>query len=100
MGRAVTTAAARAYCRKRDPAWHKTTQGERKRLLAHARKVLAEEAAEAARCVICLDSEKTMLVVPCGHKCMCEPCAVALRGAGGRCPLCRGPVLRATKVYE
>ena len=96
----VSTAAARAYCRKRDPGWHKTSKAERKKLLDNARAVLAAEAAEAVRCCVCLDDEKTMVVVPCGHKCMCEPCATQLQKQGAHCPLCRGPMVRVTRVYE
>jgi hypothetical protein len=40
-------------------------------------------------CVICLTEERSVVVVPCGHYCMCSSCA---KHIGTRCPLCRGPV--------
>lgn len=98
----VTTAAARAWCRKTNGAdWHKTSAAARKKLLARARAVLAAEAADAIRCAICLDKEKTVVVVPCGHKCMCVACAKQLQASlAPRCPLCRGALERITRVFE
>ena len=29
-------------------------------------------------CKVCLDHEVEMVVMPCGHLCMCEPCAKSL----------------------
>ena len=49
------------------------------------------------RCVICLDAEKTHLILPCGHKCLCAACA---RVRLWSCPVCRGHALRVVRVYE
>jgi len=35
----------------------------------------ARDAEDAGLCVICLESERTHALIPCGHKCLCGKCA-------------------------
>merc|ERR1712202_91149 len=43
-------------------------------------------------CAICLEKEQTMVIVPCGHKCLCEDCVDTIKAAGHpRCPICNDP---------
>mmetsp|Transcript_41645 Transcript_41645/g.97447 ORF Transcript_41645/g.97447 Transcript_41645/m.97447 type:complete len:451 (-) Transcript_41645:157-1509(-) len=70
-----------------------------------AREQRAKEKLERDLCVICLDKPKTYMIVPCGHKCLCEACAESLerrRDQGGEraCPLCRASMQRTFKVFE
>ena len=41
-------------------------------------------------CVICLCVEHEVVVVPCGHYCMCKDCGDRLRDK--KCPMCRGRI--------
>ena len=41
-------------------------------------------------CCICLDDECNMVIVPCGHMCLCSDCSGEYNS--GRCPMCRGNV--------
>ena len=54
--------------------------------------------ATALQCVICMAKERTHLLFPCGHKCLCVDCAdpsvITL------CPLCRRPVVGITEVFD
>jgi len=50
-------------------------------------------------CVVCMESEKSHILVPCGHQCVCEVCAVNLVSTKQACPVCRAPVLQVIKVY-
>jgi serine/threonine protein kinase len=51
---------------------------------------------EAYLCVICEDVQKSVLLLPCKHVCMCEGCAGGMRD----CPICRAPISeRITGVY-
>lgn len=53
-------------------------------------------ASDASRsCVVCLDSDITSVLQPCGHACACEACARLLE----KCPMCRGSVQRYTRFY-
>ncbi|KAJ0407462.1 hypothetical protein P43SY_005003 [Pythium insidiosum] len=42
-------------------------------------------------CVVCLDTDKERICVPCGHYCMCKNC-VDLLVSPKKCPLCRTPI--------
>ena len=55
--------------------------------------------APGRRCVICLSAEKTHLILPCGHKCLCAECA-RKTFLMQKCPVCRGPAYRVVRVYE
>src|SRR5690349_13338599 len=41
-------------------------------------------------CVICLEEPKTMIMVPCGHYCLCTECSTKLKTS--TCPICRSHV--------
>ena len=41
-------------------------------------------------CLVCMDRDYDVVIVPCGHYCMCGPCANQLN----KCPLCRGGIER------
>jgi len=47
---------------------------------------------EKSMCVICWDEENDVVVVPCGHYCMCQTCAEVLQKSTQKCPLCRGKI--------
>jgi ankyrin repeat protein len=57
----------------------------------------AAAAAEAQLCIVCLDTRKDTLLVPCGHKCVCQACAARIEGS---CPICRMPVTAKVRVYD
>jgi serine/threonine protein kinase len=51
---------------------------------------------EAYLCVVCEDAQKSVLLLPCKHICMCEGCAEGVRD----CPICRTNIgERITGVY-
>ena len=58
---------------------------------------------EARLCVICWDAPKTHIMLPCGHKCVCQSCAADFsctsKGCQS-CPLCRNRVEKVTRVFE
>ena len=55
----------------------------------------AAEMFKASECVVCLENEAVMALMPCGHRCACEACAPNLRN----CPMCRQPVRESTRIY-
>ncbi|XP_055024274.2 E3 ubiquitin-protein ligase NEURL3-like [Misgurnus anguillicaudatus] len=46
------------------------------------------EAFDSEDCVVCY-SEKTNILLSCGHKCVCTPCATKIYELSRTCPLCR-----------
>lgn len=52
-------------------------------------------------CCICLTNNSTMVIVPCGHKQVCEECSLYLqRDSKPQCPICRKGIEQFVKVYE
>jgi len=52
-------------------------------------------------CAVCdQDDAVNTTLVPCGHACVCQPCALALRAAKrDTCPLCAAKILYVTPLY-
>lgn len=50
-------------------------------------------------CVVCLAEPQTHVIVPCGHKCLCESCAPAIQKMN-KCPICQSPLQTIIKVFE
>lgn len=47
---------------------------------------------EGVECVICMDNPYDVVIVPCGHYCICEECSVRLAASRMNCPICRGRI--------
>ena len=47
-------------------------------------------------CVVCIDSERTHALLPCGHKCICTHCASNMKN----CPICRTRVVSTVRIYS
>ncbi|KAG1656859.1 hypothetical protein FOA52_006546 [Chlamydomonas sp. UWO 241] len=43
-------------------------------------------------CVVCMDAERCVTLVPCGHRVLCRGCANSVRAANDECPMCRSPI--------
>lgn len=48
------------------------------------------------RCVVCVTNPKEVIVLPCGHVCLCEDCAVQIKAA---CPVCRCDIKSKAAAY-
>ena len=56
--------------------------------------------ATAIECVICLDARATMIIVPCGHQCLCPADARVLQTQRSACcPMCQTPIERTMAVF-
>jgi hypothetical protein len=53
-------------------------------------------ASDDVECSVCVDASATHAYVPCGHKCVCEPCSARWPG---ECPLCRMTAERTIRIY-
>ncbi len=57
---------------------------------------LSQNAASSSpTCSICMDQPSIMVLVPCGHLCLCQQCAYAQQ----RCPICRATVAQMVRTY-
>ncbi|XP_065088570.1 uncharacterized protein LOC135710045 [Ochlerotatus camptorhynchus] len=50
-------------------------------------------------CIICEDNEKAVVLVPCGHMCLCKRCADQLGHYDRYCPICRTLIHRKVDVF-
>ena len=53
-------------------------------------------------CIVCLDNDRTTVLLPCRHLCLCHDCAVTLQRYDYRhrtCPLCRHQIQDILNVY-
>uniref|UniRef100_A0A7S1G633 RanBP-type and C3HC4-type zinc finger-containing protein 1 n=1 Tax=Bicosoecida sp. CB-2014 TaxID=1486930 RepID=A0A7S1G633_9STRA len=56
-----------------------------------------EDVAPDRECAVCMDAEKTHLLMPCRHLLLCEACA---EGQPGReCPTCRAPCDSVVRIF-
>lgn len=58
-----------------------------------------EREREDKLCVICVDKEKCIMILPCRHLCICESCQEPLRTHRNLCPICRKEVKQLIKAY-
>ncbi|XP_065353870.1 E3 ubiquitin-protein ligase RNF26-like [Cloeon dipterum] len=61
------------------------------------RQLLVEQ--EEKLCVVCLERNKCVILMPCRHLCMCLDCSAVLSNTTSSCPICRTYYERAVPVY-
>jgi len=59
----------------------------------------ARDDTDAGFCAVCLATSPTHAFVPCGHRCVCFPCADTILGASSECPLCRQKATSCLQIY-
>jgi len=62
---------------------------------------IEHDPAEGVECVICMDSARDSVVIPCGHLCVCHACGDVLqKGHEPKCPMCRASIEGIYKLYK
>jgi len=54
------------------------------------------------KCIVCFSTNGPFrsAYVPCGHKQMCDKCAIEIKKEYGRCPTCRSTIKSIIKIYD
>lgn len=58
-----------------------------------------DQVPDSIQCVICLGAEREVILLNCGHVCVCADCAGELLRAGHNCPVCRAVIERVMPAY-
>lgn len=51
-------------------------------------------------CVICMTEEKSVVIAPCGHYCLCNSCALTVKRVQNKCPICRSSMEKIVKIED
>jgi len=54
---------------------------------------------ENLQCVVCLGAEREVILLPCGHVCVCATCGRELIRQGSGCPVCRATIDSVHPAY-
>ena len=49
---------------------------------------------DTKECIVCFSDPHEVVLVPCGHFCLCGGCAHQIKEISGKCPLCRGDIVQ------
>ncbi|GFH43913.1 hypothetical protein CTEN210_00387 [Chaetoceros tenuissimus] len=50
-------------------------------------------------CVVCQHEDASMVIVPCGHACLCGECSMSVINNSKQCPLCRAAIREIIRIY-
>jgi serine/threonine protein kinase len=56
--------------------------------------------AETHECVVCMEQERSHVLVACGHAVVCETCAENIMATTRECPVCRQHVEQVIKIFR
>ena len=54
-----------------------------------SRESLTHSNRDVLLCVVCMEREKKVLLLPCKHVCMCKVCSDEIVAGSAQCPVCR-----------
>lgn len=98
IGVVIGVIIARRYWRERE---EERLKEELRLRLAESRKerrqrVRDYELREDQLCVVCRERPREIIILPCGHVCLCEDCSIDINE---RCPVCRGGIDQKAAAY-
>ncbi|BFF99285.1 mitochondrial E3 ubiquitin protein ligase 1 [Drosophila madeirensis] len=72
---------------------HKRLETERRERRARSRPLALSE---DQLCVVCVTNPKEIILLPCGHVCLCEDCSPHI---ATQCPVCRGKIVSRSAAF-
>ena len=58
--------------------------------------VLENEQPEVQACVVCCQNRRGIILLPCGHVCLCEDCSARITDF---CPVCRREIVTKSVAF-
>eukprot|EP00116_Pleurobrachia_bachei_P007511 sb/3467773/ len=68
----------------------------RERLVEEMERMRENGGSQSECCVVCLDNPRGVVLIPCGHVCMCILCADNM----DTCPVCRGQIEQIVRTFN
>ena len=68
----------------------------RERLVEEMERMRENGGSQSDSCVVCLDHPRGVVLIPCGHVCMCILCADNM----DTCPVCRGQIEQIVRTFN
>ena len=63
----------------------------------------SKQGSATGMCVVCMEHEKSVVLIPCKHMCMCKGCTDKLIAQSERqkaiCPLCRDLIMDTMEIF-
>ena len=53
----------------------------------------------APTCIVCLTEQREVILMNCGHVCVCASCAMEIMATRPLCPVCRADIIRVSPAY-
>ena len=50
-------------------------------------------------CVVCMEEEKVVALLPCRHMCMCAACTMSIMASSKQCPVCRTAISDSYEMF-
>ena len=54
---------------------------------------------EGQSCVVCLSQQREVILLDCGHVCVCADCATEIMRTRPQCPVCRSSIDRVAPAF-
>ena len=73
-----------------------------RQLLVAAKEIHEQVKAERnlSRCVVCLEGERSVVLLPCRHAVLCTKCSGLVQQTSGRCPVCRAGITSTLSTFS
>ncbi|KAG8926740.1 hypothetical protein FRC02_008709 [Tulasnella sp. 418] len=98
---AFLTEQARQNLREQQKVIKLKTLLEKEKESANMARREAEKAKEEHMCTVCQDEEASMVLLNCGHLCLCPGCCDQIMSTQTRtCPICRVQIRSTVRTYR
>jgi E3 ubiquitin-protein ligase MUL1 len=97
VGLVIVAILARRWWRERERRLVQQTDRRRRGTFRKKRQnVQRAQPSESQQCVVCCENQREIILLPCGHVCLCENCSERIEDY---CPVCRTAIETKATAY-